>query len=102
MLGVAVLRRPGGVRGDRYFTDPEAVAGAAAVLEDPDRRRSVDDEFAVAGTGDRHCGHEASLTGGCQRQDHMAKFDSMQVWSQKESSLSSRPPRRILSVGTKG
>src|SRR3569833_3402629 len=61
VLGVAVLRRTGGVRGNADLTDPQAVIGVAAVFEDPDPRRPAGEEFAFAGADDRYSDHEANV-----------------------------------------
>ena len=58
VLCVAVLWRAGSVRGNDDLTDSQAVLGVTAVFEDPDPRRTVGDEFALAGADDRYLDHE--------------------------------------------
>src|ERR1700728_3449192 len=52
VLGVAVLRRAVGVRGEGDLAEAEAVRGMAAVLEDAHLRRAGQHDVAVFGTHD--------------------------------------------------
>jgi len=63
VLGVAVLGRSDGVRGERTLCHPESVLGGAAVLEDAHlRHRPQRDAFPLARTNDGHLYHDNLLT----------------------------------------
>jgi hypothetical protein len=63
MLGVTVLRRSLGVRGEDGLGDREAVPGVAAVLKNAHARGAQNDRLTVAGTHHRYGGVGLRLAG---------------------------------------